>query len=159
RVPAGRRCAAARPVRACRGRPWRESHSYHTRVTLQGIGYGPIIRVLALDECPMRREHDYHPMKVADVIDETSDTRSFVIEIPPARAESFTYAAGQFCTFRAMIAGEPIIRCYSMSSSPDTGDPFTVTVKRVLGGKMSNWMNDTLAPGDTVDMMPPAGLF
>jgi ferredoxin-NADP reductase len=46
-----------------------------------------------------------------------------------------------------------------MSSSPDTGDPFTVTVKRVPGGKMSNWMNDTLVPGDTIDVMPPAGLF
>jgi ferredoxin-NADP reductase len=107
----------------------------------------------------MPREHDYHPLTVADVIDETADTRSFVIEIPPARAPRFAYVAGQFCTFRATIDGERIVRCYSMSSSPDTGDPFTVTVKRVPGGKMSNWMNDRLAPGDTIDMMPPAGLF
>lgn len=107
----------------------------------------------------MPREHDYHPLTVADVIDETADTRSFVIAIPAALAERFAYAAGQFCTFRATIGGEPIVRCYSMSSSPDTGDPFTVTVKRVPGGKMSNWMNDMLAPGDAIDMMPPAGLF
>jgi len=107
----------------------------------------------------MSREHDYHRLMVADVIDETADTRSFVIEIPPALAERFAYAAGQFCTFRATIDGEPVVRCYSMSSSPDTGDPFTVTVKRVPGGKMSNWMNDRLTAGDTIDMMPPAGLF
>jgi len=107
----------------------------------------------------MPREHDYHPLTVVEVIDETADTRSFVIEIPPALTERFAYAAGQFCTFRATIGGEPVVRCYSMSSSPDTGDPFAVTVKRVPGGTMSNWMNDTLAPGDTIDMMPPAGLF
>ena len=107
----------------------------------------------------MPHEHDYHPLTVADVIDETADTRSFVLEIPPALAGRFAYAAGQFCTFRATIGGEPIVRCYSMSSSPDTGDPFTVTVKRVPGGKMSNWMNDTLAPGDTIEAMPPAGRF
>jgi 3-ketosteroid 9alpha-monooxygenase subunit B len=107
----------------------------------------------------MPSKHDYHPLTVADVIDETADTRSFVLEIPPALAERFAYAAGQFCTFRATIGGEPIVRCYSMSSSPDTGDPFTVTVKRVPGGKMSNWMNDTLAPGDTIDVMSPAGRF
>src|SRR5262249_53545122 len=65
----------------------------------------------------------------------------------------------QFCTFRATVGGEPVVRCYSMSSSPETGDPFTVTVKRVPGGRMSNWMNDALAPGDTIDVMPPAGLF
>jgi ferredoxin-NADP reductase len=46
-----------------------------------------------------------------------------------------------------------------MSSAPGTGDPFTVTVKRMPGGKMSNWMNDTLAPGDTIDVLPPTGLF
>jgi len=107
----------------------------------------------------MPREHDYHPLTVADVVDETADARSFVLAIPPALADRFAYAAGQFCTFRATIGGEPIVRCYSMSSSPETGDPFTVTVKRVPGGTMSNWMNDALAPGDTIDMMPPAGLF
>jgi 3-ketosteroid 9alpha-monooxygenase subunit B len=107
----------------------------------------------------MSREHDYHPLTVADVVDETADTRSFVLEIPRALEERFVYAAGQFCTFRATIGGEPVVRCYSMSSSPETGDPFTVTVKRVPGGKMSNWMNDRLSPGDTIDVMPPTGLF
>jgi ferredoxin-NADP reductase len=107
----------------------------------------------------MQRERSYYPLTVAEVIDETADTRSFVLEIPPALEEVFTYAAGQFCTFRAMIDGQPIVRCYSMSSSPDTNDPFTVTVKRVPSGKMSNWMNNTLCPGDKIDVMPPAGLF
>jgi ferredoxin-NADP reductase len=107
----------------------------------------------------MQRDHQYHPLTVADVIDETADTRSFVFEIPPALEETFAYAAGQFCTFRATIGGDSIVRCYSMSSSPDTGDPFTVTVKRVPGGTMSNWMNDALAAGDTIDVIPPSGLF
>jgi len=107
----------------------------------------------------MPREQDYHRLTVADVIDETADARSFVIEIPPALAQRFAYVAGQFCTFRALIVGQPVVRCYSMSSSPDTNDPFTVTVKRVPSGKMSNWMIDTLAPGDAIDVMPPAGLF
>jgi 3-ketosteroid 9alpha-monooxygenase subunit B len=107
----------------------------------------------------MPGEHDYHTLTVSKVVHETADTRSFVLEIPPALEKRFAYAAGQFCTFRATIGGEPVARCYSMSSSPDTGDPFTVTVKRVPGGRMSNWMNDMLAPGDTIDVMPPAGRF
>jgi ferredoxin-NADP reductase len=107
----------------------------------------------------VRNEHDYHALKVTDVIEETADTRSFVLEIPPALEQRFAYVAGQFCTFRATIGGESIARCYSMSSSLETGDPFTVAVKRVPGGKMSNWMNDTLAPGDAIEVMPPAGRF
>jgi 3-ketosteroid 9alpha-monooxygenase subunit B len=107
----------------------------------------------------MLRDHAYEPLAVADVVDETADARSFVLAVPPALEARFAYAAGQFCTFRATLGGEPVARCYSMSSSPDTGDPFTVTVKRVPGGKMSNWMNDRLASGDWIEVMPPAGRF
>jgi len=104
-------------------------------------------------------DHEYHPLTVVDVIDETSDTRSFVLEIPAALDEVFAYDAGQFCTFRATIGGESVVRCYSMSSSPDTDDPFTTTVKRVPEGRMSNWMNDALAPGDIIEVLRPTGLF
>ena len=107
----------------------------------------------------MPPEHHYYSLGVIGVVDETADTRSFVLEIPPALEQTFAYTAGQFCTFRATIGGDSVVRCYSMSSSPDAGDPFTTAVKRVPGGRMSNWMNDALAPGDTIEVMPPAGLF
>jgi 3-ketosteroid 9alpha-monooxygenase subunit B len=107
----------------------------------------------------MEHDHEYHALAVAEVVDETDDTRSFVLEIPVPLADAFRYRAGQFCTFRAVIGGEHLVRCYSMSSSPDAGDPFTTTVKRVPDGRMSNWMNDALRPGDTIDVMRPAGLF
>jgi ferredoxin-NADP reductase len=102
---------------------------------------------------------EFHALAVADVVEETADARSFVLAIPPALAGAFAYRAGQSCAFRATIAGEPVVRCYSMSSSPDTADPFTVTVKRVPGGRMSNWMNDALRPGDAIETMRPAGRF
>jgi 3-ketosteroid 9alpha-monooxygenase subunit B len=107
----------------------------------------------------MHSDHQYHPLEVVDVIEETSDTRSFVLDIPPELAATFRYAAGQFCTFRAEIDGEAVVRCYSMSSSPDVDDRFTTTVKRVETGRMSNWMNDELSPGDTIEVMSPEGLF
>jgi ferredoxin-NADP reductase len=112
-----------------------------------------------VNQLVLLHDHAYHPLVVADVVDETADTRSFVFDVPPALTETFRYAAGQFCTFRAVIDGEPVARCYSMSSSPDVGDPLTTTVKRVEGGRMSNWMNDELRRGDTIDVMRPAGLF
>ena len=104
-------------------------------------------------------DHAYHQLTVARVVDETADTRSFVLDIPPDLTEAFEYDAGQFCTFRATIDGEPVVRCYSMSSSPDTGDPFMTTVKRVPDGRMSNWMNDSVSEGDTLEVLRPTGLF
>jgi 3-ketosteroid 9alpha-monooxygenase subunit B len=107
----------------------------------------------------MQPDHEYHRLAVAGVVDETADTRSFVLDIPAELGSTFAYRAGQFCTFRATITGEPVVRSYSMSSCPETGEPFTTTVKRVPGGRMSNWMNDALAPGDTIEVMRPTGLF
>ena len=107
----------------------------------------------------MAHHHEYHSLRVADVIDEIADTRSFVLEVPDELGITFVYRAGQFCTFRAQVDGDEVVRCYSMSSSPDAGDPLTVTVKRVPSGRMSNWMNDSIAAGDTIDVLPPEGLF
>ena len=104
-------------------------------------------------------DHEYHALTVAAVVEETSDTKSFVFDIPSELEHTFTYAAGQFCTFRATVGGEQVVRCYSMSSSPDVGDRFATTVKRVPTGLMSNWMNDSLGPGDPIDVMRPSGLF
>src|SRR4051812_16149609 len=114
---------------------------------------------MALSSRAMLPDHEYHALEVVAVVDETADTRSFVLDVPPDLAGTFAYAAGQFCTFRATMDGEAVVRCYSMSSSPDVGDPLTTTVKRVPGGRMSNWMNDTIAPGGTIDVMRPTGLF
>jgi 3-ketosteroid 9alpha-monooxygenase subunit B len=101
----------------------------------------------------------YHPLEVRKIIDETSDTRSFVLDIPDHLRETFAYRAGQFVTFRVNIDGEPLVRSYSMASSPDTDADFKVTVKRVPQGRFSNWMNDTVAAGDVLDTREPAGRF
>jgi ferredoxin-NADP reductase len=82
-----------------------------------------------------------------------------VLEVPPELRSAFAYAAGQFCTFRVPVDDGVLFRCYSMSSSPDVDDELVVTVKRVPGGAVSNWMNDGLAPGDTIDVSPPTGTF
>lgn len=105
------------------------------------------------------RTHGYHPLRVKRIVQETADTRSFVLEVPAEFADLFSYLPGQFCVFRAFIEGEEVARCYSMSSAPATDADLTVTVKRVPGGKMSNWLNDHVREGDMLDVMKPGGTF
>lgn len=105
------------------------------------------------------RDHGFHPLRVARIVPETADAASLVLDVPSELRSSFSYRAGQFCTFRASIAGETVLRCYSMSSSPDVDDELAVTVKRVPGGLMSNWMLDELQGGDVIDVTLPAGVF
>ena len=101
----------------------------------------------------------YHQLRIAKIIQETSDARSFVFDVPPALADTFKYKAGQFLTFRVPHADGAFNRCYSLSSAPETDGNPKVTVKRVSGGKGSNWFNDALKEGGTIEVMPPAGRF
>jgi ferredoxin-NADP reductase len=105
------------------------------------------------------RDHTFHPVRVTRVVDETADARSFVLDVPNGLRTAFTYDAGQFCTFRVVVDGQPHFRCYSMSSAPALDADLQVTVKRVPNGAVSNWMIDHIAPGDTVDVASPAGVF
>jgi len=112
-----------------------------------------------LDQDQVRRAHGYHLLRVKEVVQETHDTRSFVLDVPAELADTFAYAAGQFCTFRVRVGGEQHLRSYSMSSAPETDRDLTVTVKRVPGGVVSNWFNDRVAAGDVLDVTRPAGVF
>jgi 3-ketosteroid 9alpha-monooxygenase subunit B len=101
----------------------------------------------------------YHELRVARVIDETHDTRSFVLELPPELHARFAYRAGQYLTFEVPLGAERIVRCYSLASAPDLGEAPKVTVKRVSGGRGSNWFHDAVAAGARLRVLPPLGRF
>ncbi len=101
----------------------------------------------------------YHQLRIARIIQETPDARSFVLEVPADLTAKFHYRAGQFLTFRVPHADGAFNRCYSLSSAPETDGLPKVTVKRVTGGKGSNWFHDALKEGGTLDVLPPAGRF
>jgi 3-ketosteroid 9alpha-monooxygenase subunit B len=102
----------------------------------------------------------YHRVPVAGVIGETADACSLVLAVPPELASVFAYRPGQFLTVRVPDgAGGSVARCYSLSSSPHTGDLPTITVKRIADGYASNWIADNVRPGGVLDLLPPAGTF
>ena len=101
----------------------------------------------------------YHPLRVAEVIDETIDSKSFVLDIPQELGVRFSYRSGQFLTFRVEVDGHRIVRCYSLASAPDIDSEIKVTVKRVVDGRASNWMNDEVVVGSTLEVMRPTGNF
>ncbi|EID09883.1 flavodoxin reductase Hmp [Mycobacterium xenopi RIVM700367] len=104
----------------------------------------------------MAELHAFQQATVARVIKETADTRTFVL-VP--HQEPFFYRAGQYCTFRVRVDGRELCRSYSMSSAPETDPQLMTTVKRVPGGKVSNWLVDNVAEGDELTMTRAAGTF
>lgn len=102
---------------------------------------------------------DFHALKIAGIVQETRDTRSFILDVPKSLRETFRYRAGQFLTFEVPWNGMQLRRCYSLSSAPETDAWLKVTVKRVEEGRISNWFNDTLQVGDAILVQPPEGRF
>ncbi|MDY0074027.1 MAG: ferredoxin--NADP reductase [Thauera sp.] len=101
----------------------------------------------------------YHSLTVREVVDETHDAKSIVFEVPTALADTFKYRPGQFLTLRLPVLGRNLPRCYSMSSAPTLDNWLRVTVKRVQGGRGSNWLCDNLKAGQKLEVMAPAGIF
>jgi 3-ketosteroid 9alpha-monooxygenase subunit B len=100
-----------------------------------------------------------YALRVREIVRETDDACSIAFDVPDDAAGVFSYQPGQFLTLELPSAAGPVARCYSLCSSPHVDDGLTVAVKRVRDGIGSNWLNDNLAAGDTVDCLPPAGVF
>jgi ring-1,2-phenylacetyl-CoA epoxidase subunit PaaE len=100
----------------------------------------------------------FHALRVAEVVPETAEANSIRFELPPELREAFRFKAGQHLTLKAAVDGEELRRTYSLCTAPSDGE-LMVTVKRVAGGRFSNWIGDNVRAGDTLDVMPPNGSF
>ena len=93
--------------------------------------------------------------RVASVLRETADVQTY--RMMPMAPWVFGYKPGQFVGLTVEIDGKPVRRTYSISSSPSRPLALDITVKRVPGGLVSNWLADNLSKGDVVTLKKPAG--
>jgi len=105
-----------------------------------------------------RNMSKFHQVKVASVRRETRDAIVVTFDIPELLADQFHYTQGQHITLRTEINGEDIRRSYSICSAVQD-NRIRIAIKRVAGGLFSNWANDCLSPGRSVELLPPAGHF
>lgn len=98
-----------------------------------------------------------HVVRCVKVIQETWDVRTycFMAEQPVM----FFFKPGQFVTLELEIEGEPVFRSYTISSSPSVPYSFSITVKRVQGGLVSNWLHDNMEVGTVLAVHGPVGQF
>lgn len=98
----------------------------------------------------------YISLKVREVVKETPDTVTIFFEQPEPYLE---YKAGQYLTVIFDINGKEERRSYSLCTSPFVDSYPGITVKRVKDGVVSNYLNDHIRPGKTIDIMKPLGNF
>lgn len=105
---------------------------------------------------PWSAERD-QSLRCVQVRQETHDVKTFVLAAEAPR--SFRYLPGQFITLELDIEGRRINRCYTLSSTPTRPDLLGITVKRVPGGPVSNWLHAHLRAGMALAVLGPGGDF
>jgi NADH oxidoreductase Hcr len=88
---------------------------------------------------------------------ETQDASTFVLAAPDS--SRFDYRPGQFILIDVEIDGRPYQRAYSLCSTPSRPKTLEITIKRVKGGKVSNWVLDHLEEGEMMRVSRPTGKF
>ncbi len=95
-------------------------------------------------------------LRIREVVKETSEAVTLYFDQPEPHLD---YKPGQFLTIILNLEGKEQRRSYSLCTSPFV-DPFPgITVKRLKGGLVSNYLNDHMHPGKKVSILPPMGNF
>jgi len=89
--------------------------------------------------------------------DETHDVKTFTFAGDIRK--KIHYIPGQHLPITLTIDNKPVNTCYTLSSSPTRDRQVTITVKRVPGGLVSNYLHDHFKIGDSIRAQTPAGNF
>jgi ring-1,2-phenylacetyl-CoA epoxidase subunit PaaE len=91
-------------------------------------------------------EFKKYTLSIADIIFETSDCITLKFKQPSLR--KIRYKAGQYLTIMLHVNGRKYIRPYSLSSAPSVNSTLDISIKRIPGGVVSNYIFDHAKIGD-----------
>ncbi|WP_052452363.1 ferredoxin reductase [Noviherbaspirillum autotrophicum] len=147
------------PNTAPAARTWPHAAASALKTSLQHPWIASVVGLAAVEDA-LRA---LHPMlslssvraRVVRVIDETPDTRTFVMR---PNALWLGARAGQFVRVQVEIDGRRRERAYSLSSPPGARR-LAITVKRQDGGLVSPYLHDAVKHGTVLTLSQAAGEF
>ena len=104
----------------------------------------------------------FHKLVVSEVRPETADCVSVAFDVPSDLQKDYSYIQGQHLTLKLTIDGKEVRRSYSICSPATIAglkEPMRIAVKRVKNGVGSNYVNEKIKKGDTIEVMTPMGNF
>lgn len=128
---------------------------------------------LAQSEKASRSWNGFRKFRVLRKVKESKDVFSYYL-MPHDGKPLPSFKPGQFLTIKLPIPDQngrsekDVVRCYSLSESPDQANYYRISIKRQLApesipdalpGVMSNYFHDHITRGDILDVKSPAGNF
>ncbi|MWV14918.1 NO-inducible flavohemoprotein [Pseudomonas sp. L-22-4S-12] len=95
--------------------------------------------------------------RVAGKVAESEEITSFHLQ-PSDGGAVVDFVPGQYIGLRLQLDGEEVRRNYSLSAAPN-GREYRISVKREVGGRVSNHLHDRVQVGDQLELFAPAGDF
>lgn len=97
----------------------------------------------------------YRTIVISEVRELVEGFKTFVFE----DGHGLDWKAGQYLTLVRQEGGEEIRRSYSITASPELGEPLAIGVRRVENGAFSRRLVDEAKPGDRLLTTGSGGLF
>ena len=101
---------------------------------------------------------EFYTLTISEVSELTRDAVAVRFSVPEDLKETFTFIQGQHLIIKAVIDGEEVRRSYSICGNVKNQE-LQVGIKRVADGVFSNYANEQLKAGMTLDVMAPQGHF
>jgi len=99
----------------------------------------------------------FYPLTTSAIYEEAND--AFTIQFSNVPSIFKDFYSGQHITIKVAINGEVFHRTFSISSIPNIDNFTSLTIKRIKGGKVTNYLAEHLKVGDALDVTAPTGQF
>ena len=96
-------------------------------------------------------------LTVSAIIKEAND--AFTIQFSDVPAIFRDFSAGQHLTLKVNINSEILYRTFSIASIPNSDNLLSLTIKKIKGGKVTNYLAEQLKVGDSLEVAAPSGQF
>jgi ring-1,2-phenylacetyl-CoA epoxidase subunit PaaE len=100
----------------------------------------------------------FYKLSIKEIAKETKNAVSVNFEVPENLQDEFNFIPGQYLTLQKELGGHLLRRAYSICSSINSKD-LKVAIKEVNKGAFSQYANNELSIGDTIDVAAPEGKF
>lgn len=100
----------------------------------------------------------FYKLNIKEVRRETKDAVSVLFNVPKELQSNYAFIAGQYINLKLTLDGKEIRRAYSICSSPESGE-LRIAIKAVSQGVFSQFANNKLKAGDTLEVGIPEGRF
>ena len=100
----------------------------------------------------------FYTLEISEIIELTREAVAIRFAVPEDLKEIFHFTQGQHLIFKATINGEAVRRSYSICGNVKNQE-LQIAIKRVPEGIFSNYANEQLKVGMTLEVMAPQGHF